>query len=248
MLDGALFMPRGIGLFFKRPGLWLLGLTPVAVSAGLVLVLVVVLGFLVDDFTAWVTPFADAWPGWLRGTVRFTIGLAVVAAFLLGIAVTFAEVTNVIGQPFFQIIADRVEAELGNAPASDGAWWHGLPRATVESVITFAIYLGFMVPLFVLSFIPLIGQFVIPVIGAIVSGFFLSLEILQIPLEKRGHDRLGKRVGFHRDPRFKHEVLGFGIAAFLLFLIPLANVVAMPGAIIGGTLLVRRLDGTDPAP
>jgi CysZ protein len=248
MLDGALFMPRGIGLFFKRPGLWLLGLTPVAVSAGLVLILAFVLAFLIDDFTLWVTPFADAWPVWLRGTVRVSIALAVIAAFLLGIVVTFAEVTNVVGQPFFQIISDRVEAELGNAPRSDGEWWRGLPRATTESVITFAIYLCFMIPLFVLSFVPFVGQFVVPVIGAFVSGFFLSLEILQIPLEKRGHDRLAKRVGFHRDPRYKHEVLGFGIAAFLLFLIPLANVVAMPGAIIGGTLLVRRLDGTDPAP
>jgi len=25
MLDGALFVPRGITLFLKRPGLWLLG-------------------------------------------------------------------------------------------------------------------------------------------------------------------------------------------------------------------------------
>jgi CysZ protein len=247
MLDGAAYMPRGIALFFRRPGLWLLGMTPVAISAGLVVILAFVLAFLLDDFTAWVTPFADAWPLWIRGAVRISIGIAVVAAVLLAIVVTFAEVTNIVGQPFFEIISDRIEKERGNAPAGDPDWWRNLPSATAESIVTFSVYLCCVVPLFVLSFIPVVGQFVIPVIGAIVSGWFLSLEILQIPLERRGHD-LGGRVRFHRDARHKHEVLGFGIAAFLLFLIPLANVIAMPGAIVGGTLLVRRLSGDEPAP
>ena len=39
---------------------------------------------------------------------------------------------------------------------------------------------------------------------------------------------------------------GFGITAFLLFLVPLMNVLALPGAVVGATLLVRRLSG-DPA-
>ena len=247
MLDGAIYMPRGIALFFKRPGLWLLGLTPVAISAALVLGLALVLGFWLDDFIALVTPFADAWPTWIRGAVRVSIGIAIVAAVVLLIFVTFAEVTNIVGQPFFEILSQRIESERGSTFEGDPDWWKNLPKATLESTVAFCAYLLCAIPLFVASFIPVVGQFVIPVIGAVVSGWFLALEILQIPLDRRGHGSLSARIRFQNDPRFKHEVLGFGITAFLLFLVPLANVVAMPGAIIGATLLVRRLHGDDPA-
>ena len=241
-------MPRGILLFLRRPGLWLYGLTPVAISAGLVLVAAVGLAFLVDDVTLLVTPFADAWPAWLRGTARVIVGLLVVAAFLLGVAMTFAEVTNILGQPFFEIIADVVEKEAGNPPPESGLpWWKTLPRTTLESIVTFSAWLSCAVPLFLAGFLPAVGQTVVPVVAAIVTGFFLSMEILQIPLERRGK-RLRDRLRFHLDPRHRPEALGFGIAAFLLFLVPLMNVIAMPGAIVGATLLVRRLTGAEPPP
>ena len=237
-----------MALFLKRPGLWLYGMAPVAVSAGIVLVMVFFLAFWVDDFTRAVTPFADAWPGMLRTVMRFSVGLAVVTTFLLLVVVSFAEVTNVIGQPFFEIISDTVEKERGNAPpGTDAGWWTTLPRATLESSITIAAYLCFLVPLFAASFIPIVGQTVVPVVAGIVSGWFIALEIVQIPLERRGH-KLRSRLSFHWDPRNRPEVLGFGIAAFLLFMIPLMNLVAMPGAVVGATLLVRRLTGTDPEP
>lgn len=239
-------MPKGIALFVRRPALWLYGLTPVAVSAGLVLVAAVALAFVVDDMTRLVTPFADAWPDWLRSTARVLVGLLVVAAFLLGVLMTFAEVTNVLGQPFFELIADMVEKERGNAPPESGVrWWRTLPRTTMESLVTFATWMLFAIPLFVAGFLPFVGQTVVPVVAAVVSGFFLSMEILQIPLERRGH-KLRERLRFHLDPRHRPEALGFGIAAFLLFLVPLMNVIAMPGAIVGGTLLVRRLTGSEP--
>ena len=246
MLDGAIFVPRGISLFVKRPGLWLYGMAPVAVSAGILLVLVFLLAFWLDDFTRLVTPFADAWPGFLRTVVRFSIGAAVVATFLLLVVVSFAEITNVIGQPFFEIISDTVEKERGNAPpGTDTPWWHTLPRATLESSITIVAYICFLVPLFAASFIPFVGQTVVPVVAGVVSGWFIALEIVQIPLERRGH-KLRSRLSFHWDPRHRFEVLGFGIAAFLLFMVPLMNLLAMPGAVVGATLLVRRLTGTDP--
>ena len=37
--------------------------------------------------------------------------------------------------------------------------------------------------------------------------------------------------------RHRAQTLGFGITAFLLFLVPLMNVLAMPGAVVGATLL-----------
>ncbi len=40
--------------------------------------------------------------------------------------------------------------------------------------------------------------------------------------------------------RNKAVALGFGVVVFLLFLVPLVAVVAMPAAVVGGALLVRQ--------
>ena len=36
-------------------------------------------------------------------------------------------------------------------------------------------------------------------------------------------------------------VLGFGLMVYVLFLVPFAAIVAMPAAVVGSTLLFRRL-------
>ena len=85
-----------------------------------------------------------------------------------------------------------------------------------------------------LNLVPVVGQ----VVAALVWGYLLAVELLAIPLQRRGlYLRARLRVLW----RHRLLVTGFGVAAFLLFLIPLMNIVAMPGAIVGGTLLVRRL-------
>jgi CysZ protein len=96
------------------------------------------------------------------------------------------------------------------------------------------------VPVFLLGVLPVVGQTVAPVAGAIVTGFFLAIELLAIPLERRGL-RLAGRVQWVW--RHRYVTVGFGVATFLLFLVPLMNVFAMPAAVVGGTLLVRGLTG-----
>jgi CysZ protein len=78
------------------------------------------------------------------------------------------------------------------------------------------------------------------VVGATVSGFFLAIELLAIPLQRRGLD-LRERLRWVW--RHRHVTVGFGVASFLLFLVPLMNVLVMPAAVVGGTLLVRGLHG-----
>jgi CysZ protein len=238
---GAGYMARGIRAFLATPGVWLLGLVPVLVAGLLVLGLLALLVTNLDTVAAWLTPFADAWSAGARGALREALGVALVLGALLLAVLCFATVANLVGQPFYERISDRVERGLGGSPAGvDRPWWRTLPRATAESLVLFALVLGVNVPLLLLDLLPGVGQSLVPAVQAVLSGFLLSVELLAIPLERRGL-RLAARLRFawaHRVP-----VTGFGLAAFLLFLVPLANVVAMPGAVIGGTLLVRRLTG-----
>ncbi|HEV8652140.1 MAG TPA: EI24 domain-containing protein [Actinomycetes bacterium] len=240
-VSGAGYMARGMRTFLATPAVWLLGLVPVLIAGLLVLALLALLVGNVDAVAAWLTPFADHWSPGARGALRDAVGIAVVLGALLLAVLSFATLANMIGQPFFERISDRVERDLGDPPAGiDSPWWRTLPRATVESLVLFVLILGVNLPLLLLGLTPVVGQSLVPVVQAVVSGYLLSVELLAIPLERRGL-RLRARLRFawsHRGP-----VTGFGVAAFLLFLVPFANVVAMPGAVIGGTLLVRRLTG-----
>jgi CysZ protein len=238
---GAGYLVRGIRTFVATPGVWLLGLVPVLLAGLLVAALLVLLVTNVEAVAAWLTPFADRWSAGTRDVLRDAVAVAVVLGALLLAVLSFATLANMIGQPFFERISDRVERDLGDEPAGiDRPWWRTLPRATFESLLLFALILCVNLPLLLLGLTPVIGQSLIPAVQVVVSGYLLSVELLAIPLERRGL-HLSGRLRFawsHRVP-----VIGFGVAAFLLFLVPLANVVAMPGAVIGGTLLVRRLTG-----
>jgi CysZ protein len=241
VLGGAGYLARGIRVFTGTPGIRLLGLLPAVLAAVLVLALLIVLVAVVDDAATALTPFADRWSEDARTFLRTGVAFALLVTYLILAVLIYATLTNVIGQPFFERVSDRIEHRLGDPPAgADAAWWRTLPRATVESVALFVLVVAVNVPLFLLNFVPLLGQTFVPALQTLVSGFLLSIELCAIPLQRRGL-HFSERLRFAW--RHRGAVTGFGVAAFLLFLVPLANVLAMPGSIVGGTLLVRRLTG-----
>jgi CysZ protein len=243
---GATDVLRGIGLFLRTPGVRLLGILPVVLAGLLVLALLGLLVVYLDELAAALTPFADRWDESSRTLVRVGAGLALLLGGTVVLVMSFTVIAQIIGQPFYERISDRVEHQLGAFPAgADARWWRSFPRASLESLLLLALTLACTAPLFVLGLFPVVGQTVVPVLQALVAGFFLAVELLAIPLERRGLHLAG-RLRFVW--RHRAQTLGFGVTAFLLFLVPLMNLLAMPGAVVGATLLVRRLSGDPVGP
>jgi CysZ protein len=250
---------RGIGLFLGTPGVRLLGILPVLLAGLVVLTLLGLLVAYLDQLAHAITPFADRWDESTRSLVRVGAGLALLLGSTAVLVVSFTVIAQIIGQPFYERISDRIEHQLGAVPAgADAPWWRSFPRASLESalmlaltlartspLLLLALTLACTAPLFLLGLFPVLGQTVVPVLQALVAGFFLAVELLAIPLERRGL-HLAERLRFVW--RHRAQTLGFGVTAFLLFLVPLMNVLAMPGAVVGATLLVRRLSGDPVAP
>jgi CysZ protein len=243
-MAGGADVLRGIGLFLGTPGVRLLGIVPVLLAGVLVLGLLGLLLVYLDELAGALTPFADRWDESSRTLVRVGTGLVVLLGSTALLVVSFTVICQIIGQPFYERISDRIEHDLGvhrGGGAGQGApWWRSFPRASLESALLLAMTLACTAPLFLLGLFPVFGQTVVPVLQTLVAGFFLAVELLAIPLERRGL-HLGGRLRFVW--RHRAQTLGFGITAFLLFLVPLMNVLAMPGAVVGATLLVRRLSG-----
>jgi CysZ protein len=238
--NGVGFFFQGLGWVARHGRWWLFGLIPAVVAFSVYVAALILLGTNASDLAEFLTPFADSW-SW-AGLFRTLVGIALFLGGLALAVLTFTALTLAIGEPFYE----RLSAEVDVLPgAEEQPWWRTLPRSIRDSLITLFYVLLFTVPLFILGFVPVIGQTVVPVLGAIVSGFFLTVELTTLALERRGVPR---KARFRLLRSNLASTLGFGVVAFLLFLVPLVAIFAMPAAVAGAALLVRtRLSPDTPA-
>ncbi|MCF6475615.1 hypothetical protein FAF44_45795 [Nonomuraea sp. MG754425] len=228
---GIGFFLQGFRWVARNTRWWLFGLIPALIAFALYAAALVWLGSNAFPLADSLTPFADSW-SW-RDTFRTLVGIALFVGGLALAVLTFAALTLAIGEPFYE----RLSAEVDVLETEDDQpWWRTLPRSIRDSLVTLFYVLLFTIPLFFLGFVPVVGQTVVPVLGAIVSGFFLTVELTTLALERRG---MARKERFALLRGNKASALGFGVAVFVLFLVPFVAVIAMPAAVAGAALLVR---------
>lgn len=237
--SGVGLLGRGLGMYARSPRLVLLGIIPALISGLLFLAAFATLIYFVSDLSEAATWFADDWSEGFRDIVQVLAAIGILGIGGLVGVLTFTAITLLIGDPFYEKISEEVEQRFGGVPnAVDVPWWRSLRRSLWDSVRLIALSLLIGIPLFLGGFIPVVGQTVIPVIGALFGGWFLALELVGVPFYRRGM-RLPDRRKILRANR--PAALGFGVSVFCCFLIPLGAVLIMPAAVAGGTLLARRV-------
>jgi CysZ protein len=238
---GVGLLGRGLGLVLRSPRLLGLGLLPALISGILYAALLVTLIAFIGDLSRSATFFADDWSTGWRDLIRVLAGIAVFGiGGLLGV-LTFTAVTLLIGDPFYEKISILVEDRFGGIPDEvEVSFWRSLGRSLVDSLrlIGLSILLG--IPLFLLGFLPLVGQTVIPVLGGAVGGWILAVELTGVPFQRRGQRLRHRRAALRGN---RPMALGFGAAVFAGFLIPLGAILLMPAAVAGATLLARKALG-----
>ncbi len=238
LFGGAGYLLRGLGWTARHPAQWLFGLIPALIVLAAYMAALVFLAIKIDDLAGWVTGFADGWADAARTSARIIAGVAIYGAALFLAVITFTAVTLLVGDPFYEAIAVRVEESQGGAPPEpDVPLLTQIGRAIADTLVVGAIALGFAVVFFACGFLPVVGQTVVPVVAALVSGYFLAGELTSVALERRGILRKERFVRMRAD---RPLVVGFGAATFVVFLIPLGAVLAMPGAVAGATLMARE--------
>ncbi|PWB96532.1 EI24 domain-containing protein [Salinibacterium hongtaonis] len=245
LVEGLRLLLRGFRVWGTRPRLMLLGLIPGLITLAIFIVVEVFLFASVGAISEWLTPFADTWAEGWRVTLRVAVAVGLIAGSALILAYTFAVVTLTIGQPFFERISLAVDDELGGVvEAPPVPLWRSIVRGIGEAIAILAITILTGVGLFFVGLVPVVGAVISACIGAFVGGWFLALEITAVPFQRRGLSLSQRRalLGARRS-----VTLGFGVSVFLLFLVPLGAVLAMPAAVAGGTVLARRALG-EPTP
>ncbi|MFJ4667833.1 EI24 domain-containing protein [Kitasatospora purpeofusca] len=243
---GLGYLAKGQRWVARHGRWWAFGMIPALITLAGYVVALFLLGGWAGDIAAWATPFADHWASFWQDLLRTTLAALVLVGGLMLSVLTFTAVTLLVGQPFYEELCEKVDETEGGAPTPpDVPLWRELVVAARDSLFVLVRAGGFGVLLFAAGFVPVVGQTVVPVLGFLVSGFFLALELTSVALQRRGVPQrerlrlLRGRLGL---------AFGFGVPLVLGFLVPLVTVVAMPGAVAGATLLARDLVPVEEGP
>ena len=236
--DGVAYLGRGLRMWGSDPRLMLFGALPALIVAAVYLAVLIVLFLNAPALAEWATPFADEWDEGWRTALRITAVIAFLALGGLLVVYTYTAITLAVGDPFYEKIWRSVEDRLGGIPDEvEMAFWPSVLRGVLDAlrILVATALLG--ICLFVLGFIPVVGQTLVPVLGAAVAGWFLTVELTGKAFDARGRTLSERRRSL---AAMRPTALGFGVASYLVFLIPLGAVFVMPAAVAGGALLSRQ--------
>ena len=238
---GVRYFGQGLVMLLRRPKLLLIGMLPAILTTAALLGGMIALIANIRDLAALVTPFADHWAGGWQLATRVAAGIAMVGvAALLGL-VGFTALTLLVGGPFYEHIAERLEDDLGVAEGHAGiSGWRMLLPGVRDGIVLLLRSLAFSVVLFLAGFLPVVGQTVVPALLVLVAGWFVALEVVAVAFYRRGIGLRG-RTAMLRSRRTL--AIGLGLPAALLSTIPLLSIVVMPVAFAGGVLVALDVLG-----
>jgi CysZ protein len=237
-IEGVGILLSGFRAWGTSPRAMLIGLIPGVITSIVFGAAIVTLVVNIDRITVALTWFATGWDEFWLGALRIGIGIAVLGVSALIVVYTFTVVTLAIGGPFFEKISHAVDDRI--SPVTEGEpvpMLRGVLRGIGEAIGVLVLTILIGIALFALGLVPVVGSITAAIIGAFTGGWFLALELTAAAFERRGI-RFGRRrrvLGQRRS-----VTLGFGVATFLLFLVPFGAALTMPAAVAGGTLLTRN--------
>ena len=183
---------------------------------------------ILPEWLRWLSPLVT-WGYWILWTIISILALVVYAY-------SFNLITNIIAAPFYGMLAEQAEILLTGKPLPQEPLNAMIPRVMSREIRKLLYFLirGLFITLVVilLGTIPLLN-IVALLIGGSWAAWTMSIQYVDYPAdnhqlkfrELRG--RLGKKF---------YSSMGFGGIVMGCSVIPILNLIAMPAAVIGGTI------------
>lgn len=192
--------------------------------------------WLYSKLGGWIDQVMSYVPDWLQW-LNYLIWPVALISILLVFTYFFSTIANIIAAPFNGWLSEKLEAELTGKPAPDGGMAELLkdvPRMIKREFVRIGYYLPRAIGLLILFLIPGIGQTVAPILWFLFGAWMMSVQYCDYPFDNH-------RVGFSdmkqalAKDRMKN--IQFGGVVSLLMMVPFINLVIMPVAVCGATLM-----------
>ncbi len=228
---------RGVELLLRHPRLLPLLVGPLLLTAALYLLLAYLALRYFSGWYEWFFSEKTAWYWTWSGIKLFAWLVFFLVAGALSFF-TFVTAGSAITAPFNDRLSLEVEKILIPNLVPPAPGWIGLAKEVLRNLAHElawgGLYLSALLALLPLNLIPGAGQLLYGGLMAYLSSRTLAWYGLGYSLSRRG-------LSFSQKHEFLKEhrlpALGFGAAAFLLLLVPLATLFVLPLAAVGGTVL-----------
>ena len=229
MLEAAATGPALIRAGLKRlwdPSLRWLVLVPLMINLAVYAAVIPVAG---QWLSGWLYSLMGTVPDWLQAAV-WLIWLLFAVMVLVLTAFTFNLLANLLGSPFYGLIAERVlaqergvSADLATVSTGQVAWQSFLRQLQLlRYLLPRSLGIALLTP--IVSFIPVVNLLA-PVIAGLWAAWSLALQYLDYPADSDqvSFATLRQHLGANR-----WQSLSFGFSALLASSVPIVNLLLLP--------------------
>lgn len=226
---GLEYFVQGWKLIFQRKLLPFV-IFPILINA---LLMIGLLWFFFAHIGDLLTAFLPSWLDWLS----FVLIPLIFLMILVGFYFAFTTLANFIAAPFNALLAEKVEQQITGENLTEMTFAELLkdvPRMLTREWRKMLYSLPRLIALFVLGFVPVLGQTVVPVLAFIFSAWLLAIQYCDYPFDnhKISFARMRNALAEQRVMNFT-----FGTLVSLFTVIPFINLVIMPVAVCGATAM-----------
>lgn len=219
-----------------QPGLRLFVLLPLSIN---LLLFIGLISVAVQQFDVLLDTFMPSLPDWLS-FLEYVLWPMFALLVLVIMFFTFTMMANLLAAPFNGFLSEKVEGVVRGTDLSPPFNWSELlamvPRTISRELRKLAYFLPRAIALLLLSLIPGINIVATP-LWIVFGVWMMAVQYIDFPADnhKLGWDEM---LAWLREKRW--QSLGFGGMTYLVLLIPVVNLLAMPAAVAGATLFWVR--------
>ena len=185
------------------------------------------------NITGWLDMLLPSWLEW----ISFVLVPLIFLLLLVGFYFAFTTLANFVAAPFNALLAEKVELQLTNQPLGDTSFigmLKDIPRMLKREWQKMMYSVPRLIAIFLLGFVPVLGQTIVPVIAFIFSAWMIAIQYCDYPFDNH-------KISFQRmrNALEQNKVMNytFGSLVSLFTMIPFVNLVVMPVAVCGATAM-----------
>ena len=179
---------------------------------------------------------------WYQQILYYFLLLCAVVLLSVFFFFVLTRVASALATPFNDLMSQKTEelvrGTFHDSPFSVLQLLRDSARSIGHAARVLTIYLILLIAAMSLLLVPVVGGPLFTGAGALLSSYMFAYEYLGYPMDRRRFT-WRKKQAFLRS-RFR-SVIGFGLGNLVLASIPFLNLVFIPAAVVGGTLLFLDL-------
>ncbi len=231
--DGFALLFKGGSEILRTKGAGGLMIAPVLIN-------IVIFAAFVFVLVTSVLPWTIGWAESIRfgALLAWVIRIAIMTLVFIAYAFLFPMIAEILGAPFYEAIGGRIDKAHDQAVV-ERPWYVEVWLAISQESRKLLVLIVMSFVILVLQFAPVIGQVLSAALGFAALVVTLGADSVGPPLARRGLMLGDRRKWVLKNLR---PVMGMGLAKALGLIVPVFNVIVLPMAAAGGTLLVQKYD------